>query len=76
VTDRGDPVHDRHPQVHQHHVGLLPADRRHPFRPVVGLADDLDVARRAQNRAQVRADHWLVVDDHDPDHAAGSAVRT
>ena len=77
--DGGDPVHAGHPQVHQHHVGPAAQHRLDAGRAVVGLVHDLDVAGGAEDRAQVRADHRLVVHHDHPDHAAhtaGSAVGT
>ena len=41
------------------------AQRLDPGRAVVGLVDDLDTGVGSEDRAQVRADHRLVVDDHD-----------
>ena len=46
----------------------IPEAARPAYEAVVGLIDDLDDARRAENRPQVSAHHRLVVDDHHPDH--------
>jgi hypothetical protein len=83
----GDPVHPGHPQVHQHHVGPGAHHRLDPRRPVVRLVHHLDGGRRAEDRAQVRAHHGLIVHHHDPHdgsplaggrpaHSTGSAVGT
>jgi ABC transporter len=56
--------------------GLLRTTALHARRAVVRLAHDLDVGCGAEDRAQVRAHHRLVVDDNDPGRATGSAVGT
>src|SRR5215475_13764272 len=71
--DRGEAVYAGHAQVHEHQIGLAADDGLDPGRSVVSLVHDLDVTRRAENRAQVRADHRLVVDDDYPDHAGRAA---
>ena len=73
LPDRGEAVHAGHAQVHEHQIGPAADHGLHPGRSVVRLVHDLDVTSGAENRAQVRADHRLVVHDHDPDHAGLAA---
>jgi hypothetical protein len=76
--DRGEPVHARHAQVHEHDVGAGADHRLDAGRPVLGARHDLDGAAGGQDRPQMGADHRLVVHHHDPDHAhaTDSAVGT
>jgi PAS domain S-box-containing protein len=72
---RLDPVHPRHPDVHQHDVGHVQRRGLDRLRPVSGLGHDLDVAGRLQHRLEAGAHHRLVVGDHDPQrrHATPSS---
>ena len=58
----GDPVHDRHQQVHEHDVGLELADELDGAPPVLGLAHDLDVVEQLEEPVQAAADDRVVVD--------------
>jgi hypothetical protein len=70
ASGRGEPVHPRHADVHQHHVGTCPGDHLKPLGPVASLADDLQVQRTAQHQAEAGPHEWVVVDEHDPDRPA------
>ena len=61
-------VHDRHPQVHEHHVGPQPAAQHHRLGAVGGLADHLEVALLAEHGHQAGPHDGVVVDDEQPDH--------
>ena len=57
-------VHLRHPDVHQHHVGPVPAPPSTASSPSAASADHGD-ARRAEDHAEPAADQRLIVgDDH------------
>ena len=61
------PVHPRHPDVHQHHVGVV-APRPPTRRLAVGrLAHHRDALGGVQDDAEPRADQFLVVDHQHPD---------
>jgi len=45
-------VHDRHPHVHQHDIGMQRPGHRHGLRAVAGLADHLDVGLGLQRHAE------------------------
>ena len=64
-ADRGDAVHVRHEEVHQHDVRLKPAGHRHALAAVRRLADDLDVVLEVEEHAQPHPDDRVVVDDED-----------
>ena len=71
--DRGgrrDPVHARHPDVHQHDVGVQGRCHADPGRPVAGLADDLDVGLGLQDQPEPHPEQGLIIDEQYPDHAA------
>ena len=63
VSARGGPqaVGARHADVHQHDVGALAAHELDRLLAVRGLADDLDVVLRVEQRAEPGADERLVV---------------
>ena len=65
-----DAVHLRHPDVHQHHVGLQLVAHRDRLEAVAGDTDDLHPVLRVDDRPDALAEELLVVDQHDPDHAA------
>jgi hypothetical protein len=72
---RLDAIHDRHPHVHDHDVGLLFATYAHRVLAVAGAADNRDVGLSLEQRAEAGADDVLVVGDHDADgHAGGSPI--
>ena len=77
---RGEPVHDRHPHVHQHHVGPQPLRLADRLGAVRGLPADPDAVLRAEQRTESFAHHRLVVGDQAADHDAGppggSSART
>ena len=66
-ADRGEPVHVRHQQVHQHDVGLEATGHGDALAAVGRLAHDLDVGEQIEERAQARADDGVVVDEQDAD---------
>ena len=51
---RGDAVHDRHADVHQHDVDAAGAHRLDRLGAVDGLADDRDVGRPAEDQRRAR----------------------
>src|SRR5262249_4005174 len=68
---------------HEHHVGPLPYRRLDGLRPVLGLADDLDVVLVAQDGPEPGPDQGVVVDDehtdvvhYDPSPPMGISART
>ncbi len=56
------PVHPRHADVHQHHIGLQGTHLVERLEAVSGLADDRDVLLGLQNHPEARAQKRLVVD--------------
>ena len=56
-----------HLDVHQHDVRMTPANDLEDLRAVASLTDDLDVGLGIEDEPQPRADHLLVVGQHDPD---------
>jgi len=58
-----------HLDIQEHHVRLLPGDRRRGREPVGGLADERDVRLRGEPAAQLVAGRCFVVDDEYPDHS-------
>ncbi len=70
-----DAVHDRHPYVHQHHVGGDAAQPRDRFRAVTGLAHHGQVVLRLDHHPQPGADEPLVVDEEQTErHPAADPV--
>ena len=66
---RLDAVDHRHADVHQHDVGPLAQHDLDRLGAVAGLADDVDVGRRAQQHAEPAAHQRLIVgDDHGDGH--------
>ena len=65
-----DPVHDRHPHVHQHHVGLQRQRLLDRLPAVGGGADHRDPGLDVQQRGDALPDQLLVVDDQHP-HGVG-----
>ena len=82
ATGRLDAVHDRHPDVHEHHVGLCALGEGDRLGAVRRLADDIDVRLGLEDHAEAGPHQRLVVDDHDPDAAhpmprsVGSTARS
>ena len=68
---RLEPVHLRHPDVHQHDVRPVLERGRDRLPPVRGLGHHLD-ARRAEDQPEAAADQRLVVGDDHP----GAGVRS
>src|SRR5207248_8165775 len=68
---RLEPVHLRHPDVHQHDVRPVPERGRDRLPPVRGLGHHRD-ARRAEDQPEAAADQRLVVRDDHP----GAGVRS
>ena len=69
------PVHDRHPDIHQHDVGPQSAGLAHRLDAVRGLADDVQVGRGFDQDPEPGPDEGLVVGDQDPDLARAGARR-
>ena len=65
-------VHHRHPDVHQHHVGVLAGGEGDGLGAVARLADDLDVGLTGEQHREPAAHERLVVGDHDPDRHSAS----
>ena len=63
ATRRLEPVHLRHPDVHEDDVGTLERHQVDGFGAVRGLADDLDVVGRSQQHGEAAAHQRLVVGD-------------
>ena len=62
-----DAVHDRHPEVHDHDVGLARAAGLDCFASVGSLADHLDALLVGEDHAEAGPHELLVVDEQDPD---------
>ena len=74
---RGDAVHARHPDVHQHDVGRVGVERRRHLVAVARLADDPQAVRAVEHHREAGPHQRVVVDDQDPDHAGhGSDADT
>ena len=71
-----DPVHPRHPHVHQDDVGSQLAGEPDGLRAVPGLPHDLDPLDGAEEEPEPSADQVLVVGDQDPDHGIGRVAAT
>ncbi len=74
-----EPVHARHPDVHQHDVRPGRAHDGDGLLAVGRLAHDLDVVLGVQQRPQPGAQQGLVVGEHDTDHVwvpSGNAAST
>jgi hypothetical protein len=61
-----------HADVHEDHVGTVPAGHLNRLEPGPGLGDDLDVVVDPQDHGEAPADQCLVVDHGDSDAHAGS----
>ena len=72
---RLDPVHARHPHVHQDDVGPQLASRRDRLDAVAGLADDLEPGVGAQNHPEAGTNEPLVVGEENANHS-GNRART
>src|SRR5215831_8969467 len=70
-----DPVQVRHPDVHQHQVGLELRGLADGRQPVGGLADHLEVLDALQDGAQAGADEFLVVGDEQPHGRTSNGSR-
>ena len=68
LLGRGQTVELRHPDVHQHDLGLDEGRLADRLVAVLGLGDDLDVALGLQDHPEAGAHELLVVGDEDPDH--------
>ena len=72
-----EPVHARHADVHQHHVGVVGVRRGQRRLAVGGLPHHRDAVGGLQDDAESRADQFLVVDHQHPDQVAtGSRAVT
>ncbi len=69
ATGRLEPVHLRHPDVHEEDVRAFAAREVDRLDAVRGFADDLDVGRRTQQHREPAAHEGLVVGDGDADHS-------
>jgi hypothetical protein len=72
LPGRFDPIEAGHADVHQHHVRAEPPTLGDRVRPVVGLADHLEVVLGIEDQSEPRTHQGLVVDD---DHPYEAAVR-
>ena len=72
---RLDAVQDRHPDIHQHDVGVRASSELDGRCPVGRLADDCQVGLGLQDHAESDPDHLLVVDQHHADHGRLPADR-
>ena len=71
-----DPVHLRHADVHEHDVGLGVAhDPDAPSAPSAASPTTAEIGRRVDEHSEAGAHQRLVVDDHDADHEAASALE-
>ena len=64
---RGQPVEVRHPDVHQHHVGMQLGHEPDRLEAVVGLTHDLQVVLEVEDRSEAGPQQLLVVGDQDSD---------
>ncbi len=69
--DRGDAVHARQLQVHQHHVGPVPFVQLDRFGAIGGLALHAHVRLGAEHGGDALAQQRMVVDDEHADRLAG-----
>ena len=72
--DRLDPVHPRHPQVHQHDVRSVLCGERERLLAVGRGPDQLDAVEQPEQRAEALADHALVVGEQDPYRGSHSST--
>lgn len=70
------PVHLRHVDVHQHHVGLLFAAERQGFLAVVDPADRLHAGQLVHDARQPLGEETLIVDYQHPDDVFGAQGST
>ena len=76
LAGRFQPVHDRHPDVHQNDVGPQMPRQADRVRAVGGLAHDLQAGLGGEHRGEALPHHRLVVGDQAPrGPAARRAVR-
>ena len=66
LPGRLDPVHARHPDVHQHDIGQVAPRLLDGLLAGAGLGDDLDVAGALEQGLEPRAEQRLVVGDDHP----------
>src|SRR5690606_16082700 len=64
---RLDPVHPRHPHVHEDDVRADPPEQFQRLHAVAGLTDDLYVGLRVQHHPDPRPHQLLIVDQRPPD---------
>src|SRR5581483_1637629 len=62
-----DPVHDRHTDIHQHHVGTALAAYPHCLGTLGGGAGDREVGLGAEEPGETSPNELVVVSDNDPD---------
>ena len=71
---RGDPVHDRHQQVHQHDVGLELARRARPPAAPSSASPTISMSSRSSKKPRRPAPHdGVVVDEQHPDPRRGAS---
>jgi hypothetical protein len=63
-----EPVHVRHPDVHQHDVSPLPPGQRDSLRPVGGLTHDFHVVGAVDQHAETGPDQCLIISQQDTNH--------
>ena len=61
-----DAVHTRHPNVHEHHVGMQPRRQFHRFMAIARLAYHVDAVVRHQYELETAADEILIVRHQHP----------
>ena len=69
---RLEPVHVRHPDIHEDHVGELTARVLDGLAPGPGFAHDLEIVGLGEHRGDSLADELVIVDEqHTNGHRAG-----
>jgi hypothetical protein len=68
LSRRGDPVHDRHSEVHQDDVWAQLGGQPYGGGPVSGLAHHIDVRFAGQDEPEAGAHQVLIIRHHDSDH--------
>ena len=70
--DRLDALHLRHPQVHQHDVGTVRAERLDGLAAVGGFGDDLEIGLLVDDVGDAGAQQRVIVDDQHARRAASA----
>ena len=74
LLGRLEPVHVRHPQIHDHDVRPAPLGERDGGRAVGRLADHADARRAGEREAESFADDLVVVGDEAGDLIGHGAI--